>query len=613
MNNNPLLIAFGCLIFLTEVCAQKIDRKSLVRRHNVINTKIDTLSSLTVGNGKFAFTVDATGLQSFPEHYANGVPLGTQSDWAWHSFPNKENLQYSETLKTYRFEGQPEGLYASQGKTARQLSAFNYFRENPHRLQMGNIGFEILKKDGSLAEPKDLQNINQKLDLWTGEISSHFTIEGIPVHVVTCSHGIRDVIAVKLSSALVNENRIKIKVRFPYPTNQFSDFGINYSNDTAHQTHVNQSSSNDVIFSRLLDADRYFLSATWKGKAKLEKKSTHYYTILPQKSPSFEISFSFTRAKSNSVSPSFNQTAESSKNAWIHYWQSGGAIDLSGSKDLRAKELERRIILSQYLLRVQEAGNHPPQETGLTYNSWYGRPHMEMLWWHTTQYALWGRSDLMEKSMAWYFRAYKGAQEIARRQGYAGVRWQKMTDNHGGDSPSNIGSFLIWQQPNIIYQAELLYREKPSKELLNKYSKLISATADFMASFARYKDRTGFFDLGKGIIPAQEHYNPAETFNSPYELAYWKWALQIAQKWRERQGLPLDKNWQKVIDKLAPLPQVDGVYTGAENVKDAYSPSSKFRADHPAVLMAYGLLPANGTVDTVIMKKTFDLVNKVWD
>ena len=49
---------------------------------------MDTLSSLSVGNGRFAFTVDATGLQSFPDVYAKGVPLGTQSEWGWHSFPN---------------------------------------------------------------------------------------------------------------------------------------------------------------------------------------------------------------------------------------------------------------------------------------------------------------------------------------------------------------------------------------------------------------------------------------------------------------------------------------------------------------------------------------------
>lgn len=59
--------------------AQTINRQALVQRHNVIVTTADTLSSLTVGNGRFAFTVDVTGLQSFPVcHCAEGAIGGLQ-------------------------------------------------------------------------------------------------------------------------------------------------------------------------------------------------------------------------------------------------------------------------------------------------------------------------------------------------------------------------------------------------------------------------------------------------------------------------------------------------------------------------------------------------------
>ena len=78
MKKYQLIIAF---VFSISLSAQKIDRKTLVTRHNIQITAIDTLASLTVGNGTFAFTVDATGLQSFPEKYQKGVPLGTQSEW----------------------------------------------------------------------------------------------------------------------------------------------------------------------------------------------------------------------------------------------------------------------------------------------------------------------------------------------------------------------------------------------------------------------------------------------------------------------------------------------------------------------------------------------------
>src|SRR6478752_6980965 len=68
--------------------SNKVDRFALVSRHNVVLHNVDTLGSLSVGNGEFAFTVDASGLQTFPKEYENGIALGTQSQWAWHSIPS---------------------------------------------------------------------------------------------------------------------------------------------------------------------------------------------------------------------------------------------------------------------------------------------------------------------------------------------------------------------------------------------------------------------------------------------------------------------------------------------------------------------------------------------
>ena len=57
------------LIAVPVVGQQKIDRKALVSRHDVTITAIDTLASLSVGNGTFAYTVDATGMQTFDPTY----------------------------------------------------------------------------------------------------------------------------------------------------------------------------------------------------------------------------------------------------------------------------------------------------------------------------------------------------------------------------------------------------------------------------------------------------------------------------------------------------------------------------------------------------------------
>ena len=57
------------------VGSNKIDRKALVMRHNVTQTHIDKLSPLSVGNGRFCYTADITGMQTFPELYREGIPF----------------------------------------------------------------------------------------------------------------------------------------------------------------------------------------------------------------------------------------------------------------------------------------------------------------------------------------------------------------------------------------------------------------------------------------------------------------------------------------------------------------------------------------------------------
>lgn len=50
----------------------KINRKNLVDRHNIVITQPDNRVTLTVGNGKFGFTADVTGLQTFEAYLDKG-------------------------------------------------------------------------------------------------------------------------------------------------------------------------------------------------------------------------------------------------------------------------------------------------------------------------------------------------------------------------------------------------------------------------------------------------------------------------------------------------------------------------------------------------------------
>lgn len=608
------LLTAVTLFGIVELNAQPINREAVVKRHNVKVNKVDSLSSLTVGNGNFAFTVDATGMQSFPDAYANGVPLGTQSVWGWHSFPNTENLKVEQAQRVYELEGRKISYTVQVKEPERNKKAVEYFRVNPHRLQLGNIGMEIKMKDGLLATATDIKNIQQELDLWTGVITSSFTVEDVPVTVKTVCSQNEDVLAFKLESRLLAEKRISIRVRFPYPNGQFKDVGNNWAKDEAHISAASIG-VNSVFIDRVLDSFHYRTSLYWSSKSSFTEKGGHYFLITPEpsKNNNYELTCLFEGKKQLSVLTGFKGVSKASSEAWKKFWVSGGAVDFSAVKDLRAFELERRVILSQYLTKVNCASVYPPQETGLTYNSWYGKPHLEMHWWHAVHFAQWGRPELMKKSLDWYFTVAEKAKLIAKRQGFDGLRWQKMTDNNGDETPSSVGAFLIWQQPHFIYMTELLYRSKPSKQTLNKYKELLFATADFMASFPTYNPQTKKYNLGRGLIPAQECFDPLATFNPTYELAYWSWALEVAQQWRLRSGLSRNKKWDEIIHNLAPLPQANGVYLAAENTPDCYQPGSKYLTDHPAVLGAYSTISAANGLDTVVMKNTYDTVLKKWN
>lgn len=608
-------ILTACLFICTAGYAQlRIDRKALVERHTVINNKVDPLSPLSVGNGGFAFTVDVTGLQSFPDEYAKGIALGTESEWGWHSFIDTAGYSFDETLNQYRLNGRMVSYAVQSSQSERKKNAVEWFRQNPHRLQLGNIGFDIVKKDGSPATISDIQNIRQALNLWTGEIHSRFTIEGIPVDVITYAHQQQDAVAVKINSVLLREGRLQLRVRFPYPTGSWTDKGNNFTADSKHRSVVVSQTASGAMLAHTLDTTVYYISMQWKGTASVKEKAAHYFAVTPAAENSFEFSCRFDEKKTTTAIPSFAITALNSQQQWQKFWQSGGAVDFSGSTDPRAFELERRIVLSQYLTKIQCAGHYPPQETGLTYNSWYGKPHLEMHWWHAIHFSLWGRNALMENSLSWYKKVSGKAKQIAQRQGYEGIRWQKMTDNEGNETPSSVGAFLVWQQPHFIYLAELSYREHKAIKTLERYKDLVFATADFMASYAYYDSIKHRYILGKGLIPAQETHKPEETFNPTYELAYWHWALTVAQQWKTRLHLPPDKKWADVLNQLSPLPVQDAKYLFTENATDSYT-NPRFRTDHPSVLGALGMLPQTPMVDVNIMQHTFDWIwsNWSWD
>ena len=474
---------------------------------------------------------------------------------------------------------------------------------------MGIVGLILQKENGEEVKLSELTALHQELDLWTGKIESSYQVEGNPVKVTLYGHQREDGISVRIESPLITKRRLKVKLSFPYGKDCHVCPGYDWDRPDRHQTDIISSKQNRALIKHQLDSTHYFTNVSWSNGDISKAQQPHTLVVNPSDDKGeFDFSVAFKR-DSTFEQLSFQSTQQNNVEHWKQFWESGAAIDFSDCTDPRAKELERRVVLSQYLTKIQCSGSMPPQETGLTFNSWYGKFHLEMHWWHAAHFALWDRAALMEKSMDWYSEVLPKAKATAQWQGYTGARWQKMTDPYGDESPSNVGAFIIWQQPHPIYLAELLYRNDSSESTLQKFKDIVFHSADFMASFVKLRD--GKYNLCHPLIPAQEIFKATETDNPAYELQYWYNGLMTAQEWRRRLKLPEEQHWNEVIANLAPLAITNGLYLPNSTTPEAYT-DDQYRRDHPAVVGAYGFLPFNSRIDTAIMKNTFDNIMNRW-
>ncbi len=601
---SPLLprITDGSESELLQRGENSINRRALVRRHNPVLSSIDPLSPLSLGNGEFAFTADVTGLQTLVAEHENAMPLCTMSQWGWHSKPKPSHLIGKELrLKEYETYGRKVGYQtSSEGQT----ELFNWLRENPHKLNLIQLSFCRTDRDQRTIRGSELHEIRQELDLFRGVLSSSFSLEGSKVLVTTAVHPQLDLLAVKIESNLLSDGRLGVRIAFPYgsPGMQASD----WTQPDKHQTSISIETNRRVDFSRTLDTDTYNVAIAWEGSGKFTPVQKHVWT-LQSNSNLLVFSAALSQKKIQAVPPASQVFLESEVH-WTRFWTTGGAIELADTKNPKAFELERRIVLSQYLTAIQCSGRIPPQETGLTTNSWYGKFHLEMHWWHAAHFAMWNRLPLLERSLSWYDSILPGAKRLAQSQGYAGARWPKMVGPEGRDSPSPIGPLLIWQQPHPIFYAELCYQSHPNRKTLTRYQQIVFESAAFMASYAYFDKKNDRFVLGPPVIPAQENHPPAETWNPTFELEYWHFGLEVAQQWRERMGLKRIAEWDRVLNKLSPLPIKDEVYLAHENCPQTYTERNH---DHPSMLGALGILPGV-KADQEVMRRTLNKTMKEW-
>jgi hypothetical protein len=573
-------------------------------------------------------------------------------------------------------------LYDSGDPHHPQITAWAF--GNPSRMNLGRIGLLLHKPDGKRAIQSDLLDPHQELDLWTGTLTSRFTLDGHPVSVRTACHPQHDAIAVRIESAAIASGQIAAYVDFPGPdSRQFADYVG--SKSSVFPTTVSGETANRIDLIRQLGVDSYHVAVEWspgamlqrpdapdvkepviavvsarygaddawlevtarvseivqKGHAAVTADNTTFgsdpalkkhkrlevtYTVdgveqtdhvlengswrpdfvggpncfkLTGSGGALEFVVAFSPESIADDLPNAAMIFTTAADHWPQFWKSGGAIDLSASTDPRWAELERRIVLSQYLMAVNEAGDSPPQESGLVNTGWFGKYHMEMYWWHAAHYALWNRWSLLDKSSGIYSRMLESAR----------ARAAKMTGPGYWNSAFVTNALLIWQQPHPMFFAELEYRARPTAETLKKWQTVLFEAADFMASYPDLDAETKKYDLGPPLAPVSENTDYKITTNPTFELSYWRFGLRIAQTWRERMGLPRDANWDRVLKNLAPLPVEEGVYVTYQGIPNMWT---HFNFEHPALTGVYGWLPGDG-VNVDVMRATFERVLARWN
>ena len=361
------LRAIARYLFVVASAYAAIDRHALVSQFNPTRNASESVIStpMQVGNGDFAFGTDVTGLQTF-------LPFATMSSWAWKndSLPPGTTMEDVENYHGVSWDSHGRPVeYMFGGDPAIE----QWLISNPNRVNLGRVGLLFRDDDGNALNvtEDDLTDKHQGLDLWSGTITSSFVFDNERVVVRTQSAQTSSAVGVKISSPLIKRGRLGMFLDFPWVDGhvlvEFPFVGA-YNMTSNHTTSL---SSGDGLGHNIRAeithtlVNNTFITSIGGDSFNVSRDSltSHRYSVIPgTTSETFSFSVGFSLESPESI-PTPKDISDESEHVWESYWENNGFVDvLTGSTDSRAYEIQRRIILSRYLMRVNEAGDTPPQE-----------------------------------------------------------------------------------------------------------------------------------------------------------------------------------------------------------------------------------------------------------
>lgn len=127
-------------------------------------------------------------------------------------------MQYPDRFDMAAFMGMP---------SKPDMEAGTWLHRNPQRLDLGRRGLELRSAPDAEPEtdPAAVTACRQRLDLWTGLLTSEFTYRGERVSVETVAHPTEAIVAFRVRSRLLATGQVTVRAAFAYASDSFFDPG----------------------------------------------------------------------------------------------------------------------------------------------------------------------------------------------------------------------------------------------------------------------------------------------------------------------------------------------------------------------------------------------------
>lgn len=526
-------------------------KKSDIIKYNLKFNHIDSKNPVTIGNGDFAITLDQTGTQSLYEIYKD-IPLSTMSNKNWFYKDKKD-------IKPSYVDGKAYMLFNLDNDPNYQIN-----RQYPFKYSFMQI---LLYDNDKLIDINNIKDVKQELDLYKGIVTSSFNYKEKINKTTSFIYQDHDEFNFKLQS-----DNLNLALKFNYPSYTKNGYRL------------------DILPNVLVKEDRITLLYDDKNSLSFKLKSSSNYQIV-------ENTLIF---DDNNVS--FSLALDEIKEGKLldEFWKCDNGIIIDN------KELVKKMVLSKYLLHVNSTGIYPPQESGLTYNCWNSKFHLEMHLIHSLWNIYNNHVGDLVKSFDYYLSIMPSSLKRASLNGYKGLRFPKMTGPDGEDSPSNIGPLLIWQAPHILFMLQEIYYLYNKENIIKKYEPLISGTIDFMISFLTLKDSK--YQMLDPLLEACESIPLDRCQNPSFELEYWRYTLERQPKIDTVLYGHQRYDYLDITSKIITPKEDDGIYLKTYGVIDKYD----LYKDHPTEGFLMSFFKSK-IVDKEKMVKTIDYILKNMD